>query len=236
MSYLVFRGVSTNDIPGVYVSKMPDHKKAAMRRTEYHVKGRDGALSVDEGFENFDLQVTLVLVDAPANTRQLVNAWADGTGKLITSDDLTKAYKASVKDEVRWSRVPGNTGFFDTAKITFDCQPFMFEAVDSQIVIDRTTPGAITNPGSAEAYPLIKVEGEGTCDFSFCGEYIILYDVNPNDPVFIDCENGYIYTAGGTARAMVGNIPKIPLGQSQVIFNLENGIQQMTITPKWRWV
>ena len=236
MGYLIFRGVSTESLTGVKIAKMPDHKKASMRRTEYRIKGRDGVFSVDEGYDNFELTVTLVLIDATAATRQLVNAWADGTGKLISSDDLTKAYKASVKEEIIWRRVRGNSGYYDTAKITFDCEPFMYEATDSQIIVQRPTPGTIVNPGSAEAFPLLKAEGTGTCDFGFCGEYIILYDVDPNDPVFIDCENGYIYTQSGTARSMVGNIPKIPLGQSQVVFNLDNGMNKLTITPHWRWI
>ena len=95
MNYLIFRGVATttpaNTIPAAlvgsqlsdtYVSKMPSHKKGAMRNTEYYVKGRDGALHVDEGFENFNLTVTLILLNATVDKRYQVNAWADGTGKL----------------------------------------------------------------------------------------------------------------------------------------------------------
>lgn len=237
MSYLIFRGVSTASLTGVQVAKMPDHKKASMRRTEYRVKGRDGVLNVDEGFDNFQLTVTLVLIDAPAGTRQLVNAWADGTGKLVSSDDPTKAYKASVKEEIVWKRVRGNTGYFDTAKITFDCEPFMYEATDSQVVVTADLANWV-NPGSADAYPLIKVEGTDTyavC-FYFCDEYIILYGMDPNDPVFIDCENGYVYTQSGTARSMVGNIPKIPIGTNSIAFNMEHPPTKLTITPHWRWV
>ena len=236
MSYLIFRGVSTESLTGVKIAKMPDHKKASMRRTEYRIKGRDGVFSVDEGYDNFELTVTLVLIDATAATRQLVNAWADGTGKLVSSDDLTKAYKASVKEEIIWRRVPGNSGYYDTAKITFDCEPFMYEATDTVLQITETTP--IVNPGSAEAYPLIKVEGSDTeaVAFDFCGEYLIIRGIDPNDPVFIDCENGYIYTQSGTAKSIQGNIPKIPMGSSGVYFNPEHPPTKITITPHWRWI
>ena len=237
MSYLIFRGVSTESLTGVKIAKMPDHKKASMRRTEYRIKGRDGVFSVDEGYDNFELTVTLVLIDATAATRQLVNAWADGTGKLISSDDLTKAYKASVKEEIIWRRVPGNSGYYDTAKITFDCEPFMYEAVDSTVQITGNLVNW-QNPGSADAYPLIKVEGTDTeaVAFDFCGDYIILYGMDPEDPVFIDCENGYIYTQSGTARSMVGNIPKIKIGTNGVYFNPEHPPTKLTVTPHWRWI
>ena len=229
MGYLIFRGVNTNSLGNVYVSQMPSHKKAAMRHTEYYVKGRDGALHVDEGFENFDIKVKLVLMDASAYTRQLVNAWADGTGKLITSDDLTLAYRAAVKDEIVWSRQLGNSGYFDTATITFNCQPCMYEAVDSQITVTET--GAIVNPGSAVAFPLIQVNGSGDCVFTINGTEISLSGVT--DPVYIDCETGYVYTASGAAT-MTGDFPELSLGSNAI--GITSGVTSLVITPHWRWV
>lgn len=285
MGYLIFRGASTQNLPNIYVQMMPSHKKAAMRTTEWSVKGRHGVLHTDDGFDNMEISCRLVMINAPAEARQIINAWADGTGKLISSDDLSRCWQASVIDEVEFERVEAATiapetfkttkpyylndyvtyngsvykfianhsagawnseqvkaqpwkidGLYDTAEITFNCQPFMRESVES--VYEFTQGGSIVNPGTAESEPLIKVEGEGTCDFRI-GEteeyYIIIYDVNPNDPVFIDCETGYIYTADGTAKEMVGNIPVLALGSNPVVFG-QNGLSKLTITPRWRWV
>ena len=127
-------------------------------------------------------------------------------------------------------------GLYDVADITFNCQPFMRESVES--VYEFTQGGNIVNPATAESLPLIKVEGSGTCDFRI-GEteegYIIIYDVDPLDPVFIDCETGYIYTASNTAKEMIGNIPLLTLGSNPVVFG-QNGLTKLTITPRWRWV
>lgn len=237
MNYLIFRGVSTESLDGAYISLMPSHKKASMRSAEYYVKGRDGALHVDEGYANFDLTVRLVLVNGSATARQIVNAWADGTGKLISSDNPSLAYMASVKSEVRWKRVLGNkrgqgeNGYFDTAEITFNCQPFMYEAVDS--VIDLTESGVLVNPGSADAYPLICVEGSGTVEFDFAGYPITINNMETGVPVYIDCENGYVYNPSG-ATTMTGEIPKLDLGSNAITFT--QGVTKMTVTPHWRWV
>lgn len=244
MSYVIFRGVGTegsadvvgsgNVLSNVYVSKMPDHHKAAMRQTEYHVKGRDGDLHVNEGYENFDLTLKLVLINASASTRQLVNAWADGTGKLITSDDLTKAYKATVADEVEWNRIKANGGYYDTATITFNCDPFMYEAVDS--VIALTSSQALLNPGSADAFPLIKVEAasDGDVSMTIAGTPITISGMTTSVPVFIDCANGYVYTPNGAAKTMTGNIPYFDLGSNSISFG--SNLARLTITPHWRWV
>ena len=231
MGTLTFRGVSTSSLTNVYVSRMPDHRKAAMRYTEYYVKGRDGALHVDEGLSNFDLQAVLVLVKATAATRQLVNAWADGTGKLITSDDTSHAYMASVKEAIVWNRVQANGGYYDTATITFNCQPYMVEASDSSTVF--TASGSITNLGTAPAYPTIKVEGSGDCTFTVNGTEVTIAGMTSGTPVYLDCENGYVYTASGAAT-MTGNFPV--LGYNSNTVTLGNNVTKLTITPHWRWI
>lgn len=285
MGYLIFRGASTQNLPNIYVQMMPSHKKAAKRMTDWYVKGRDGVLHTDEGFDNMDITCRLVMINAGADARQLINAWADGTGKLISSDDLSRCWIATVKDEVDFERMAAATvapetfkttkpyyvndfvtydgmvykfiqnhaagawnsaqvkaqpwkinGLYDTAEIVFNCQPYMKESVES--VYEFSQGGSIVNPGTAESLPLIKVEGSGTCDFRI-GEtedyYIIINDVDPNDPVFIDCETGYIYTASKTAKEMIGNIPLLTLGNNPVVFG-QNGLSKLTITPRWRWV
>ena len=232
MGYLIFRNVSTESLTGVYVSKMPSHKKASMRYTEYYVKGRDGALHVDEGFANFNIYATLVLVNATAAAKQQVNAWADGTGKLITSDDLTKAYQATVKEEIQWNRVSANGGFYDTATITFNCQPCMYEAVDS--VVEYTDNGILVNPGSAEAYPLIRIDGSGDVTFSVANNIITIGGMTSGVPVYIDCANGYVYAESTSgAAAMNGEIPELPIGSCGI--GIGNA-SKITITPHWRWV
>lgn len=232
MNYLIFRGVSTQSLDGVYIGRMPSHKKAKMRYTEYYVKGRDGALHVDEGYANFDMKAKLVLVRAGASARQIVNAWADGTGKLITSDDLTKAYMASVKNEVTWYREAHNGAYYDTAEITFNCQPCMYEAVDT--VEEFTADGAMLNPGSADAFPLIAVEGNGNTTITIAGSEITIEEMTPGFPVYIDCENGYVYTSRG-ATEMRGELPYFPVGTQSAIL-LGQGATKVTITPHWRWV
>jgi len=231
MATLTFRGVSTASLGDVYIQKMPSHKKAAMRYTEYKIKGRDGTLHVNEGFDDFDIMATLVLINATAAKRQTVNAWADGTGKLVLSDDTTKCYRARVLREIVWTRDHGNGGFYDIAKITFTCDPFMYEA--SETVLEYTANATILNPGSAEALPLIRVDGAGDATFTLNGETITISGMVSGTPVYIDCETGYVYTQAG-ATEMTGEFPVLTYGSNALVIG-EN-VTKITITPHWRWV
>lgn len=239
MGDIIFRGVSVSSLDNVYVSSMPSHRKASMRYSEYYVKGRDGALHVDEGFANFDLTAILVMINGTPSTRQTVNAWADGTGKLILSDDPTKAYQATVKEEIQWTRVLSNKingvqCFHDVAVITWNCQPYMVEAVDSIIILDE--PGEtsmVTNPGSATSLPMIEVNGSGDVTFSVNGNDITIAGMTDGVPVYLDSETGYVYTAEG-ATAMTGDFPVLGLGANT--FTLGSGVASLKVTPHWRWV
>lgn len=231
MSFAIFKDVSTATLGGVEVAQMPSHKRAPMRYSEYYVKGRDGALHIDEGYSNYEVALTLVLIDGSAHTRQIVNAWASGSGKLILSDDPTKAYKASVKQEIQWDRQRGNKGFFDTAQIVFDCEPFMVEAQDTEIVL--TGSSQISNPGTYEALPLLKIEGSGDVTFSINGSSVTITEMSSGQPVFLDCDAGYVYHNSG-ARTMTGDFPVLRTGINDIVFG--SGITRMTITPHWRWL
>ena len=236
MSDLIFRGVAVSSLDDVFINKMPDHRKASMRFSEYCVNGRDGALHVDEGLANFDLTATLIMINGLPSTRQLINAWADGTGKLITSDDLTHAYQATVKEEIQWTRVLSNKlngvqRFHDAAVITWNCQPYMVEAVDSQIEV--TASQAIINPGSATALPMIKVNGSGNVSFSVNGNAISIAGMTASVPVYLDSATGYVYTAQG-ATAMTGEFPVLQLGTNNI--TLGSGVSSLLITPHWRWI
>ena len=253
MGYINFKGISTEALPGVYVSKMPSHKRAAMRYSEFYVNGRDGALHIENGYQNIQLSATLVLLDAPAQTRYAVNTWASGKGTLFTSDDPSKGWRARVLSEVRWDRVVGNYGFYDTATITFDCDPTMYEV--NQETIDITNDGADTkkytvhNPGDLESYPIIYLNSStsmlmGHLKITVNGkEADTNVTVASGSPAWIDGEAGFCYTGllrpdggipdPGNLKAMTGTYPVLKKGDNEI--QIPHG-EIIKIYPNWRWL
>ena len=231
MGYLIFKGISTGSLGNVYVAEMPSHRKAQMRVQEFYVDGRDGALHREEGLSNFDLDVTLIMLNEQPQVRQAINAWATGTGKLIVSDDPTQCYRASVIQEVRFTRANYGGLMCDTARVVFNCQPYMYEAVEE--VKTFTASGTLKNPGTATSLPLIQVNGSGTCVFSVAGQQITLTGVVSGTPVYIDCETGYVYTGAG-ASTMQGEFPELQTGDNTI--TLTSGVSSLVITPRWRWI
>lgn len=230
MSYVSFRGVRTDTI-GLYIAKggMIAHKKGKLRHIAYDIPGRDGAVHVIDGYSPFDAKLMLQMVDAPAQIRQIVNAWADGTGDLYTSDDTEHVWKATVLKEVKYTRVSYHGKMYDQAEVTFRCQPIMRERMPE--IVELTAPGTLHNIGNVESLPLIEVTGTGTCTVNIGGQTITLEDVS--DTVVIDCEAGYVYTMQG-AVTMKGEFPVIGLNDTSISFG--GGTTRVVITPRWGWI
>lgn len=228
MGYISFRGIRSDDL-GLMIEKMPSHKRAEVRHTEYEIPGRDGALHIIDGYAAFDLQVIVFMHNAEADLRQTVNAWADGTGDLFTSDDPSKCFRASVMREVVYTRRNYGGKYFDSAKITFRCQPFMYETTPK--VYTYTQSSTIVNLGNMPSLPLITVTGNGNCSFSIGGQTVTLTGVS--SPVTLDCEAGYASTEEG-AVTMQGSFPEIGLNDSAV--EIGEGVTKLEIKGNWRWL
>lgn len=229
--YISFRGVSTASLTGVIVRTMPSHAKGNLRVNEYYVPGRDGSLHVSEGYADVMLTCELMLIGETYDKRLVVNAWADGHGKLYTSDDTAHCWEASVIDGVQWYRDETANGFYDVARITFRCKPFMRETVESTINVSGDT--TVTNIGNVVALPMIRVNGVGNCSLTVNGNEITLAGLVSGTPVYIDSAAGYVYTEAG-ATEMTGQFPELPLGSCTV--SISGGTTSLVITPRWGWV
>lgn len=230
MSYVSFRGVRTDDL-GLYIAKggMIAHKKGKLRHIAYDIPGRNGAVHVIDGYSPFDAKLVLQMVDAQAQIRHIVNAWADGTGDLYTSDDTTRVWKASVLKEVKYTRTCYHGKVYDQAEVTFRCQPIMRERTPE--VVTLTGAGTLSNNGNVIAQPKIVVKGSGDCTVTVGGETITLEGVT--EDVTIDTEAGYVYSASG-ALTMKGEFPTLGLGDTAVSFG--GGVTSLEITPNWGWI
>lgn len=231
-NWVSFRGVSTASMTGVAVATMPSPRKAGKRITQYKVKGRDGVMHTDDGFDNFDMTIRLMLLGENATTRQTVNAWADGTGKLFSSDDSGKCWSASVNREIVWYRDEVGGKFYDIAEIVFNCQPIMRETIPTAYTF--TSGSTFQSIGDYESYPTLEIKGSGSCTVTLNGTEMAFTGLQTSTPVTVDCENGYIYKADDTAATMTGEFPRMALGTNTL--TIGGGTTQVKITPNWGWV
>ena len=251
-----FKGIRNDDL-GVRMLSMPTRPHPARKGKIIDVPGTDGELWQDYGgYKRILVSIRLITEDN-ANI-DAVNDWLSGEGDLIFGDEPDRAYHARITKEFsrsnRSQRLRGQE-----FTVAFDCEPYRYESNPSKDgYSENVNPGFLIplafdvyNPGTDIAYPLIMIEGEGTCTIQVGPQssdgmsqlnmqIITVEDLEPGVPVYLDCAARIAYK-GEENKPMYmynhktsGDWLYFPTGKS-VVQRSEN-VTAIEITPRWRWL
>lgn len=256
-TWFKFKGIR-NDTLGVRMLSMPTRPHPARKGKIIDVPGTDGELWKDYGgYKRILVSIRLITEDN-ANI-DAVNNWLSGEGDLIFGDEPNRAYHARITKEFsrsnRSQRLRGQE-----FTVMFDCDPYRYSAnPDADRFGHLPDPEGsqlipiyfnADNPGTENALPLIMVQGEGTCYIDIIpstgdilannGMRISLDDLDPGDPVYIDCAAKIAYKGSENkptsiyTHKMHGEWPHIPPGGC--IVRISEGITAIDVSPRWRWL
>lgn len=236
-AWFTFKGIK-NGTYGVRMLSMPVRPHPARKGALKNIPGRDGELFVDDKAYNRIL-VTVRCMAVDNKNIDDISQWLSGSGDLVFGDEPDRAYHASItKEYSRRNRNQRMRGQEFT--ITFDCDPYRYEAEPETAIVVGASPGRITNPGTQPALPLIKVfcDGAGTL---MIGTQTMVFDNAPGS-LIVDCDAKIIYSGSGmpedplvlATQCATGEWIKIQPGDQAVSFT--GSITAITITPRWRWL
>ena len=202
--FLCFKGIY-NDEVGVRLLSQPIRQLTAVRAKKQNLPGRDGFISVPEGWQEITVRVDVAVPDS-ADLPE-AKRWLTGAGELVFGDDPTRVYDAVILSPVPLQAI---TKRLDGQKCTvvFTCQPFMRQADETPI--ELTSGSVFPGKGDASSMPLITVEGSGEQDLIVNGRRMRL-TLTQGTPLCIDCDAGTAYTLKSddaydpTATYAVGN-------------------------------
>jgi len=227
MSWISFKGVRS-DALGAVVSRMPSPARAARRVLRFEPPARHGTLHIFDGaYRAITLEAVLNLFGTASI--DTVNAWLVGSGDLILSDDPTRCYRATIIDDIQYSRLKYGNDRYDQFTVRFECSPFRYEA--EPVVLTFAEAGNIENTGNVPSEPIITVKGTGDGAIAVGGEAILLEGMN--GMLIIDCEARQL-AAESTGGKFTGKFPLLPLGSSPVAFS--GGVTELIIRPNRRWL
>lgn len=236
-AWFSFKGVR-NDSLDVRMVAMPTRPHPARKGELINVPGRDGKLFIDEGVYDRIL-VTLRVIAGSNENIDDINAWLSGEGLLVFGDEPERAYHARITKE--FSRVNQNARLRGQAfTITFDCEPYRYEANPAGPILISKTPGEIINPGTVPSLPLIRVNCTGAGSLMIGNETMLVEDIGGY--VMIDCDAKLAYSGEGTAadpmylatQKVTGEWLEIAPGKQFVSFT--GDITSVEILPRWRWL
>lgn len=197
MSYFIFNGIDSRQFGITSKLALPPLPERTLKTAE--IPGRYEPLNrLDIMRKNMQITLTVSMPDVTKISE--VNAWLQGKGDLILSDDLTKKYHAYVNMSIMPERISRR---FGSISVVFTVEPFRYGVTNPFVSTpmgmgDNTLTGTmtITNNGTIESEPLLY--------FSFAGKLRVTVN-GSSEPLIIttpgEYTNEYIAdTSGGTSK------------------------------------
>lgn len=149
MAYFIFNGISSEDMP-VRVLDMFFPSAAKQQSETISVPGRsEPIIQFKDRYENITGKIVAEF-KKDADFREIFS-WLSGSGKLTTSDEPDKYYKAVSVKEIAGKRI---NGIYRSVTLQFTCSPFVY-ALESEPIPIGTSYTPIQNPGTIYSEPVI---------------------------------------------------------------------------------
>lgn len=197
MSYFIFNGIDSRQFGITSKLALPPLPERTMKTTE--IPGRYEPLNrLDIMRKNMQITLTVSMPDVTKISE--VNAWLQGKGDLILSDDLTKKYHAYVNMSIMPERISRR---FGSIPVVFTVEPFRY-SVTNEFIITPVSMDGNTLTGSTTIINNGTIESEPLLYFSFAGKLKVTVN-NSSEPLVITTPgvytNEYIAdTSGGTSK------------------------------------
>lgn len=182
MSYFIFKGIDSRTFGVVSKSTFPPIAERAFKTTE--IPGRAEPLNrLDVMRKNSKLAITMSILDTSKLAE--INAWLQGDGDLILSNDLTKKYHAYVNQAITPDRLLKLCG---SIPIVFTVEPFRY-AVKNPYFANQMSMNDKVLTDSIEITYNGTCEGEPLLYFRFSGKLRITVN-DSTEPLVISTANG----------------------------------------------
>ena len=234
MYYFSFNGVESSEF-GVWLEREPEIINGNIRAETQTVIGSSKVLHFIEGDDAMDpvgISLDCCVANVDDDTLTEILAWLRGSGDLVTDYDPGHCYRsAMITNQIPLTRVFRNMrGYKFTVELEAEAHRYFYPAYAP---ITMTVAGRLTNPGTAPAEPLIKLNGSGDINLMIGESTLMIDDVDGY--VMIDCDAQIVYKGTDNLGASVtrtGLWPVIPPGGCNISWS--GTVTSLEITPRWR--
>jgi phage-related protein len=221
---------------GIVVERQAQYIRPAQRQDKVSIPGRSGSLHLVQG--NWPVYETVLYSPgcwlAPAVDAQSVADYLSGEGLVIFGSMQERAYQARLVNQIPFTRLDETAGYAGFSPI-FECEPLAYQSVPAADLTITNSGSVISNPGTAHAFPVIRVYGNGDILLTVTGQTVhlmgitsgILLDWTMGDALALDGSTMLNNRVSGDAQALYpGNNP----------ISWTGDVSKVEITPNWRYV
>ena len=231
MGFFVFKDIDSREVKGVIVSELPPITKPKMRVRVDTIDGKDGAETVNLGFEAYTKTVKIGLTK-DYNIDNII-AWLSGEGNIQFSNEPDKYYRVKIHEQIDFERLLR----FRTAEVKFYTQPFKYSATERtktiSVVGQNTTE--IRNAGNYFSKPIVAFTGTGTVNVFVNDVQKCVLNLGTNESITLDADKQEAYD-GATLknRQMQGEFITLDVGKN--IITWTGNLTSISLTNYSRWL
>ena len=229
-----YNGKRSYDDMNLIITDTPSRVSPARRVTYTKVDGRNGDILNDEGcFDNGEVKYKVTAIadtyEMPLLVRK-IKRWLQGeAGYFVLSDtyDPNYFYLACYSGKID---IADKLGLLGAATLTFKTKPFKY-SFNGQRKITITGAASIYNPEDWEAFPYIKIVGNGDITLSVNNTSFAFTGVDGYIEVDSDIQSCFKGTELRNNKANFANFPKLSAGKNNISFT--GNVSEIIIVPRW---
>ncbi len=230
-NYVIFKGVSSKEIPGLIIQELPAISRPKMRTEKVVIDGRDGDIIDELGYQSYTKTMSIGL-NTDADIDEVMN-YFNGRGKIIFSNEPDKEYTVIMDDKIDYNRLVK----YRTANVKMYAQPYKYLVDEAPFVITPTneTSFMVSNQGLIDSKPIITIWGTGTITISIDGSEVFSLDMDDNVYITVDSLEQEAYKNGVLKnRQMSGQFPVFKPGVRTISWS--GSLTKLKVEPKSRWL
>lgn len=131
-NYVTINGVDSTSLAGFLIQELPPLSLPKMRTKTETIDGRDGDIITKLGYSAYDKEITIGLYGSYDIDK--INEFFVSEGTIVFSNEPDKYYRFTMVDGIDYDRLVR----FRTGKITFHCQPYKYDATETEIDFTNT--------------------------------------------------------------------------------------------------
>jgi len=234
--YIIFNGICSLDIPGLYIEQyLPSPDIAQRRVTKTPVAGRSGDLRILQSYNGQDIYESIeksIGFSYKGDDLDTVKNWLRGDGSLILSNNPDRFWKASIDNTIPIATLL-NTNMRNFT-VVFSCYPYAFLniGINPLIYNPNISPWETILMNDYDiALPHFKIIASGDIGILINGVEVDFYsvvDFIEVDSNLQECYNGI----NNLGMNMSGEFPVLCPGKNIIEFT--GAITRVEITPNWR--
>ena len=215
---------------GLVALTQPKVQTPKMKVDIQTIDGSDKTEVVERGYEPYNLDIQMMCANPAHLDAALV--FLQGSGALISDDDTTKYWNAQIIEQVEFERLSKGPAIRVADVQFFVKNPYRYLVTESNVTL--TSPGNVTNAGTVNSLPLLKLTGTGTVVLTIGGRsFTYVFGAEPYVYIDSDSLDAYYLTTKKNAN-MTGAFPYLTPGVNAVSWT--GTVTELIITPRSRYL